>query len=842
MDNLQKTPQDDSVLHHLRMAAISIRKATSLALGKARAFCRSVVAVLTPSRLKKNLDPFKPSASPMKQRSISTMGPQGLAALVKSYSFAEVDAFKEDFKLRVRDVMDDMIAIKGEKEPELHKKVKSSLLDRIDDCRSLDEVLFFLNDVVPEPYLKRLCMSFLQIGRKTGADLGLSEQGRLWLESMIQNVSFEGLKENLFQLLKSELGQSTEWLAEGFKEYTAKERDLLHSIQAVQDIPEMVLCLDNHFEHCEQYGYLLKLKTLVARAGFKPRSFKVRAPLLAAGDELGTFKEKFFPHLELIHKNQSEEIDSRSGLITNQISALALNVMKASDINDVFELIKQEAPSKHAKNLLTAFKEICEETGDNLQLDPSIRQFLEDRENCAEDTSLDLNWSHVSQDFEMVAKLKADLMGDLDTIIKGIVDECYAKAAQEKVDKEGESASSEKKYVFISYAEVNPEDLPDVKALKALKTEVERCDSYEDMVAELIKHAPEKYTTPLLRGLGEIYENLKDPDEELSDSEEVSQAPDYVSDGIHEIFPPVEVDELKDFEVSLDDPQILNKASDSGKKYNLQKVSIGDQLKITMLKATDDSQGEEVLDDKQDFLCDFLFQRDIKKVFKINIKGKEFAISVPTKSYEARHWPTVLKETQSTERLRQLGFNTLSFHKTVLVEIDGVTVPATVMPLFDDLDGQIADHKNAYILDSFIDDIAAIDQSTGEKFKVEEIPDEEVFYGVLQHAIEDAGILVKNGICLDSGSINYQILESGDVKLFLSDFPGGIIETNHTNMDLCKAYASHLVDSFVQCLRKQDCMKFETGHKNPKFMQRLIELIDLASKGERVPRPPRESS
>ncbi|WP_422409776.1 MULTISPECIES: hypothetical protein [unclassified Endozoicomonas] len=842
MDNLQKTPQDDSILHHLRMAAISISKATFLALGKARAFCRSVVAVLIPSRLKKNLDPFKPSASPMKQRSITAMEPQRLSALLKSYSFPEVDAFKDDFKLRVRDVMDDIVAIEGDKELELYEEVKSSLLQRIDDCKSLDEMLVLLNDVVPKPYLKRLCMSFLQIGRETGADLGLSERGHLWLESMIQNESFEGLKENLFQLLKSELGQSTEWLAEGFKQYTAKERSLLHSIQTVEDVPEMVSRLDNHFEHCEQYGYLLKLKALVEQAGFKRGAFKVRAPLLAAGYELGVFKETFFPHLELIHKNESEQIDSRSGLIKNQISALALNVMKASNINDVFELIKQEAPSKYAKDLLTAFKEICEETGDNLQLDPSTRQFLEDRENCAEDTSLDLNWSHVSQDFEMVAKLKAGLIGDIDTIIKGISDECYAKAVQDKVVEEGESASSEKKYVFVSYAEVNPEDLPDVKALRALKAKVELCDSYEDMIKELINHAPEKYTRPLLHALKEIYGKLKESNEELSDSEEVSQAPDFVSDSIHEISPPVEVDELKDFEVSLDDAQILNKARDSEKKYNLKNVSIGDQLKITMLKAPNNSQGEEVLDDKQDILCDFLFQRDIKKVFKIKIKGKEFAISVPTKSYEAMHWPTVLKETQLTERLRQLGFNTLSFHKTVLVEIDGVTVPATVMPLFDDLDGQIADHKNAYVLDSFIDDIAFIDQSTGEKFKAEEIPDEVAFCGVLQHAIEDAGILVKNKICLDSGSINYQILESGDVKLFLSDFPRGIIETNYTHMDLCKAYASHLVDAFVRCLRKQDCMKFETVHKNPRFKQKLIELIDLASKGERTPRPPRESS
>ncbi|WOG29281.1 hypothetical protein [Endozoicomonas sp. 8E] len=735
--------------------------------------------------------------------------------------------------------MDDIVAIEGDKEPELYNKVKNSLLNRIDVCSSLNEMLVLLNDVVPKPYLKRLCMSFLQIGRKTGADLGLSEQGRLWLESMIQNASFEGLKENLFQLLKSELGQSTEWLAEGFKEYTAKERSLLNSIQTVEDIPAMVLCLDKHFEHCEQYGYLLKLKTLVEQAGFKQRTLKVRVPLLAAGYELGLFKEKFFPLLELIHKNQSEQKDSRSGLIKNQISTLALSVMNASDINEVFELIKQEAPSKYTKDLLTAFKEICEETGDGERLDLSIKQFL-DRENCVEDTSLDLNWSHVAQDFEMLVSLKAELMADIDHVIRAISEECYVKAAQEELGEEDESAPSEKKYEFVSYTEVNPEDLPDIKTLKALKTKVERCDSYEDMVKELINHAPEKYATSLLRGLKEIYGKLNESNEEFSDSEEVSQVPDFVSGGIHEISPPVDVDELKDFEVSLDDAKILSKARDSEKKYNLKEVSIGDQLKITMLKAPNDSQEEKALDDKQDFLCDFLFQRGAKKVFKINIKGKDFAISVPTKSYEVRHWPTALKEIQSTEQLRQLGFNTLSFHKTVLVEIDGVTIPATVMPLFDDLDGQIADHRNAFKLDSFIDDMVVRDQSTGKALKVKEIPDEEVFFGVLKHAIQVAGTLVKNKIWLDSSAINYQIMESGDVKLFLFDFPKDIIRSNFTYKTLCRAYASHMISNFVGCLGKKDCMKFETVHENQGFEQKLTDLIELAANGARTLRLPGE--
>ncbi len=820
MANVNKTSQDDSILYHLRMAAISIRKATSLVFGKARAFCRSVGAVLIPTRLKKSQDSFKPPASSLNQRSITPMGPQRLSAVLKGYSFAEIDAFKGDFKLRIKEVMDDIVAIEGEKEPELYKKIQISLLHRIDDCPSLNEMLVLLNDVVPEPYQKRLCMSFLKIGRDTGANLGLSEQGRLWLESTIRNESFEELKENLFQRFKSELGQSTEWLAEGFKEYTAKERSFLHSLQMAEDIPAMVSCFDNHFEHCEQYGYLLKMKKLVEQAGYRLKALKVKVPLLAYADELSAFKEKIFPLLELIHKNEEEQIDSRSGLRKDQISALALSLMKASDINDAFAVIKQEAPSKYAKNLLTAFKEICVETGDEARLDPSIRQYLEDRENWAEDTSLDLPWSHVSEDMEMVVRLQKELLVDIDNVIQGISEACHAKADVEERVEEEESDPPGIKYVVVPYAEVRPEELPEVKALKALETRVERCVSYEDMVKEVIERAPEKYTRHLLGGLKENYQNLKDANKEPSGSREVLQVSDVAS---------VDIDELRDFEVSLDEALALNNARDPEKKYNLNRMYVGDELKITMLKTSDDSQGEKTSDDQQDFLCDLVSQGGTKKVFKINIKGKGFAIAVPAESYQVERWDTALKETQSTEQLRQLGFNTLSYHKNVLVEIDGVTVPAIVMPLFDDLDGHIADDKSAYNLDSFIDDMVVKDQITGKELQVKEIPDEEVFFGVLQHAIREVAALVKNKIYLEPDSINYQISESGDVELFLFDLPKEIIKTDFTQDALCRAYASSLIDCFVDCMKDRYCIGFDTSHKNLKFRKKLADMINQAA-------------
>ncbi|KEQ18944.1 protein kinase domain-containing protein [Endozoicomonas numazuensis] len=175
----------------IKMAAISLGKATSLAFGKAKAFCRSVVVVLMPTRLKKRLSLFKPTAPPLGQRSIAPMRALSLSVVLKGDSFPEIDEFKNAFKLRIRDILDDITAIEVDKAAELYSSIKVILLHRIDDCSSLDEILGLVKETVPMPYQQRLYVSFIQIGRNSGADLSLSKDSWFWLESMVPNESFE---------------------------------------------------------------------------------------------------------------------------------------------------------------------------------------------------------------------------------------------------------------------------------------------------------------------------------------------------------------------------------------------------------------------------------------------------------------------------------------------------------------------------------------------------------------------------------------------------------------------------------------------------------------------------
>ncbi len=89
---------------------------------------------------------------------------------------------------------------------------------------------------------------------------------------------------------------------------------------------------------------------------------------------------------------------------------------------------------------------------------------------------------------------------------------------------------------------------------------------------------------------------------------------------------------FKDFEVSLDVAQALYSASNPELNYNIHLLYIGDELKISLLKAHTGSQENYSPDNRQDFLCEFLSEGGTKKVFKINISGENFAIAIPTES------------------------------------------------------------------------------------------------------------------------------------------------------------------------------------------------------------------
>ncbi len=289
---------------------------------------------------------------------------------------------------------------------------------------------------------------------------------------------------------------------------------------------------------------------------------------------------------------------------------------------------------------------------------------------------------------------------------------------------------------------------------------------------------------------------------------------------------------LKDFEIHLDTAESLNQArSKNGKNYKINQMYRGQELEISLFKGNSIFKEIKSENDKLNFTCEFISEGGTKKVFKIKINGQDFAIAVPTESFKTAHWAVALKEIKSTDLLKKIGINTIPFHRVVFAEIDGVTIPAIVMPLFTNIDGHIAEHKNAYTLKSFIDNTIVKDQVSGEKLKVKDIPNEEVFFDIFKNVISDTGLLVKNNILVDLDAINYQILDSGDVKLFLFDLPKDIInrDKNCSQNQLCEAYADNLISSFIECLDDRRCIGFDTTPQNSKFRARLTSLISKDS-------------
>ncbi|WP_062267200.1 serine/threonine-protein kinase [Endozoicomonas arenosclerae] len=619
MANVQKPPQDDSVLYHLRMAAISLGKATSLFFDRARAFSRSVVVVLIPARLKRKLNLDRPPVHPLDQRSVTSMGPYRLNAVLKNYSFPEVDLFKKDFKLRVLDVLDDIAAIEpADVGSAFYSNIKRLFLAGMDRSSSMDEIFELLKTHVPVPYRQRLYVSFLQLSQDCGADLSLSEDCKSQMVRGVRDKSFHTAKEKLFEYLKSELGEGIEGLKDGFRKYSPMEQSFLRMVLFAYDVPSLLLGLNNCSKDCSKYRYVMVLKELLEAEGHTKDAPGMRSTLLASAQQLSDFKTQIMPLLEAIYMSAKSAQNGQQTQL--KIESLAESLMSISDVNEAFAVIKQLAPSQHVDGLLTAFIEICEVTGDESQLDASIKQYFEDRENRQDQSAMDLSWSYVSRNPELLVSLKKELVVDIENVIRGVLEEFYANATREGLDEglevdspvvtgaelnrslstvsssgydtasqlsddssmddtledslqdrtveedmdvhdQFDEAAAKKgstylhlpevqeklsrlgdtevesyepplsgdleDYVVVPFTEINPEELPDIRKLEALKTSIGSCDSYEDMLRELIDHAPVKYAKHLMGGLSETYQHLKASEHEHKEQSVTSHIPDF---------------------------------------------------------------------------------------------------------------------------------------------------------------------------------------------------------------------------------------------------------------------------------------------------------------------------
>lgn len=294
----------------------------------------------------------------------------------------------------------------------------------------------------------------------------------------------------------------------------------------------------------------------------------------------------------------------------------------------------------------------------------------------------------------------------------------------------------------------------------------------------------------------------------------------------------VDADEFKDFEVSLSVAQEAYSDRNPDAHYPVDRMQAGDELAITLLESTTDSQEIPPPDIEHHFLCDFISGGSMKNVFKITKNDKDFAIAIPGRTFrDIIGWQSALLETVSKEKLEQLGLNIIPFQTIVLAKVYVVTVPAIVMPLFSEIGGHIADHQNAFTLNSFIDNIIVKNQITGEMLPVKEIPSEASFLAILQHAIHDAGILVKNKIALHPSSINYQISDSGDVELFLFDLPR-VLNVDAPQVNLCDFYANKMLKSFYGCMHSWKSLAFDPTTSNSHLVTALSALINRAAESE----------
>lgn len=137
--------------------------------------------------------------------------------------------------------------------------------------------------------------------------------------------------------------------------------------------------------------------------------------------------------------------------------------------------------------------------------------------------------------------------------------------------------------------------------------------------------------------------------------------------------------------------------------------------------------------------CEFLNSGSTKTVFKCVFEGQTFALAIPTCIREFKNWPSVFEEIDLTNKLRQLSYPVMPFHKIIPISLHQLTIPAIIMPLFSQLDGTIIDCKNS---PPFIDDLFLKRESTEELIQFKEIDSIDDFIDVSQSFLKQSARLI----------------------------------------------------------------------------------------------------
>jgi hypothetical protein len=190
-------------------------------------------------------------------------------------------------------------------------------------------------------------------------------------------------------------------------------------------------------------------------------------------------------------------------------------------------------------------------------------------------------------------------------------------------------------------------------------------------------------------------------------------------------------------------------------------------------------------------------------VLQVEMEGHCFAvITIKESKHSFNNFLTSLKETNNLKLLKELGLSVLPYQQLALIELFNIKVPAKITPILDDIPGHIIiHHYNLSYYNPQADDgnTEVKNLETDSLVKIKDIAkDKNEFLQVMQLVISQIGILVKNNISLQPRSINFRILDSGVIELFLLEVFGNIIDNlPEAKNNLALHYTATIINMFL---------------------------------------------
>ena len=367
MANVGKTPGQDQVFYHLKMAF-------TLAVIKAKAFCRKVSIALLPAGIRASLEKSGQGQLSILNRSVAST-PSNSGAFLH----ADVEHVKADFKKCVRSFMDhlaDGYPSHSNHDGMIRDAIDLRIMvhDRIDCCDSLDELVQLLDQEAPGATRKGLFTALDEIISETGFDSTLSEGGkRIITEAMEKDEpltgQISGPDSDIPWVVRTDKEKAMEALKSSFLVY------LVHMISDAENRSRSMAMSEDDNEPREEEVQVrpemhpagMKMKQEQRRDSQDSGVSSVAGSLSRTAsiweEDVGDLKDDVFES-SVAEGAAGTELDWDESFVDDwKLRELKTEVEACDNYDDLLELVKEKAPKHHRYALLSGLRDDYEKYG-----------------------------------------------------------------------------------------------------------------------------------------------------------------------------------------------------------------------------------------------------------------------------------------------------------------------------------------------------------------------------------------------------------------------------------------------------------------------------------------------